>query len=57
MAKPKPKQDDKAQSKRFIEKAREVEADESGKAFEQVFKKIVPPKQSQKAQSEGSPKS
>jgi hypothetical protein len=44
MAKPKPKQTDKEQSKRFIEKGRELEADESGEAFEQVFKKILPPK-------------
>lgn len=44
MAKPKRKQDDKAQSKRFIEKARETEADETGEDFERAFKKIVPPK-------------
>ena len=41
----KPKQDDKEQSKRFIEKARELEVDESGEAFERVVEKIVPPKQ------------
>lgn len=40
----KPKQDDKAQSKRFIEKARELKADESGKKFERAFKTAVPPK-------------
>ena len=44
MAKPKLKQDEKAQSERFIEKARELEADMSGKAFERALKKIVPPK-------------
>ncbi len=44
MAKAKPKPDDKAQSKRFIEKARELEADETGAAFERVLKKIVRPK-------------
>lgn len=43
MAKPKRKQDDKEQSKRFVEKAHEVEADESGEAFERAFKKVVPP--------------
>jgi hypothetical protein len=44
MAKPKRKQDNKEQSERFIEKAREIEADESGKAFERAFKKVSPPK-------------
>ncbi len=44
MAKPKRKQDDKEQSKRFVEKARELESDETSKAFEKMFKKIVPPK-------------
>ena len=48
MAKPKPKADDKAQSKRFIEKARELEADESGEAFEREFTKIIPPKRPKK---------
>jgi len=33
---------DKDQSKRFIEKARELSADETGKKFERAFKKIVP---------------
>ena len=36
---------DKEQSERFIEKAQEVSADESGEAFEQAFKRIVPPVQ------------
>ena len=40
----KPKQDDKEQSKRFIEKARELEADETGETFERAFTKIIPPK-------------
>jgi hypothetical protein len=35
---------DKEQSKRFIEQARELGADESGKKFERAFKKIVPRK-------------
>ena len=48
MTKPKPKQDDKEQSKRFIERAREIEADESDEAFERALKKIVPPNPAQK---------
>ena len=42
--KPKAKPDDPAQSKRFIEAAREHGTDETGEAFERVFKKIVPRK-------------
>ncbi len=41
---PKSKQDDPAQSKRFIETARKIGADETGAEFERAFKKIVPPK-------------
>ena len=41
--KPKPTRDDPAESKRFSEAARKVEADESGKTFERAFKKIVAP--------------
>jgi hypothetical protein len=52
MAKPKPKQDDKTQAKRFIEKAREIEADESDKPFERAFKKIAPPKRPQQTARE-----
>ena len=44
MAQNKTKPDDEAQKKRFIEKARELGADESKEAFEKAFKKIVPPK-------------
>ena len=33
---------DPGQGERFIEAARKAEADESGKTFEKVFKKIVP---------------
>ena len=40
----KPKTDDKEQSERFIKKARELQADETGKEFERVVKKIVSPK-------------
>ena len=37
-------QDDKAQSGRFIRKARELEADETAEAFDRAFKRVVPPK-------------
>jgi hypothetical protein len=40
--KPKPKPDDPAQSKRFIEAAKKAEVDETGKAFEAAFKQIAP---------------
>ena len=40
--KTKVKAKDKKQSKRFIEKAREIGADESGEAFERAFKSVVP---------------
>lgn len=41
---PKPKKDEKPQSERFKDMARQVEADESGEAFERAFRKIVEPK-------------
>jgi hypothetical protein len=37
------KPDDPEQSKRFVEAAREIEADESGEAFRRALEKIVPP--------------
>lgn len=40
--KTKPEPDNKEQSERFIETARELESDESGKAFERVVNKITP---------------
>lgn len=40
-AKPKPKLTDKAQSERFVETARELGVDESGKRFEENFLKIT----------------
>ena len=43
--KTKVKAKDKKQSKRFIAKAREIGADESGEAFERGFRKVIPPKQ------------
>lgn len=45
MTKQKPKQrteDDPAQSKRFIDAAREVEADESEEGADRAFKKVAP---------------
>jgi len=42
--KPKPKPDDPAQYKRFLEAAREAGAEESGEAADQAFKQIVKPK-------------
>jgi hypothetical protein len=39
-----PELDPKEQFKRFVETARELEVDESGKEFERAFKKVVPPK-------------
>lgn len=40
------KSDDPEQSKRFIETAREIGTDETGKEFEKAIKRIVPPKRS-----------
>jgi hypothetical protein len=39
-----PKESQKEQSERFIAAARELEADESGKAFEKAIKRIVRPR-------------
>lgn len=39
--KPKPKPDNPEQFKRFLETAREVEADESPDAIDRAFKKVV----------------
>ena len=41
------KKDDKEQSQRFVEKAKELSADESGRSFSRAFKKITPRKQDQ----------
>lgn len=49
--KPKPKPDDPAQMKRFIDMAREVEAGERPEDFERAFKKVVPPKKSRLSRS------
>lgn len=39
--KPKPEPDDKEQSKRFVETARELEADESGESFKQALDGLI----------------
>lgn len=41
--KPIPKPDDPEQSKRFIESAKELGADEDGSALERILKKVRPP--------------
>jgi hypothetical protein len=38
------KNEQKEQSKKFVQKARELGCDEDPKAFERAFSKIVPPK-------------
>jgi hypothetical protein len=42
--KPPPKPDDPQQSKRFIEAAREAEADESKEGADKAFKRVSPSK-------------
>jgi hypothetical protein len=39
--KSKPKPDDKEQSKRFIDKAEEIQSDDAENAFEKALKKII----------------
>ncbi|GIK50115.1 MAG: hypothetical protein KJZ75_01255 [Hyphomonadaceae bacterium] len=45
-----PPEDPKQQHERFKEAAREIGADESGKAFERTFGKVVPPAKPPKEQ-------
>jgi len=47
--KPEPKPDDAEQSKRFIDKAREVGADETEEGAERAFKKVVSKKIKQRS--------
>ena len=42
---------DKEQSERFIRAAREHGTDETGKAFERLFKKVAPPKRQSSVRS------
>ncbi len=58
MAKPPPpkvpdKADDKEQSERFIEAARENETDETGKSFEKLFKRVANKRGTHKSRSGG----
>jgi len=48
---PVPKPDDPEQSKRFVDTARTIGADETGEAFRRAFEKIVPPKRPAKDQT------
>ena len=41
----KPKSDEKPQSERFIETAREIGADETSESFDRVFEAVVNPPQ------------
>ena len=43
------KKDDEKQSQRFVEAARELESDETGKSFDKAIKMIAPEKKSGKA--------
>jgi hypothetical protein len=45
----KPKIADKRQYERFVETARKLDCDESEEAFENTFKRIIPPKVPSKA--------
>jgi hypothetical protein len=51
--KSKPESDDKEQSKRFVEKAKELGFDESGKAFEIAIKTVIPKKKEDDRTSSG----
>lgn len=44
----KPKPDEKPQSERFIETAREIGADETHEGFERAFNKVVDPEKTSK---------
>lgn len=49
--KPKPEPDDKEQSSRFVETAKSLGVDESGKHFDRAMKSIIPPKPKPKKKS------
>lgn len=44
----KPKPDEKPQSERFIETAREIGADETQEGFDRAFKRVIAPHSPQK---------
>jgi hypothetical protein len=52
--KPKLKHDDPEQSKRFIDTAREIGADETEKRADRAFKKIAPPKRPERRSQDAS---
>lgn len=47
---------DAERSRRFIEKAKEIGADESTEGFEQVFEKMLPPKRARQKRQTATPK-
>jgi len=47
----KPKPDDPAQSKRFIETAQQLQTDENPEAFDRVFERLVPTKERKEDQA------
>lgn len=52
--KPKPEPDDPEEYKRFLETAKEVEADKGAEAFERAFAKVVPHRIIKSAKLDGS---
>lgn len=55
MAKEKPDKDDKEQSQRFVETAKELEADKSGRSFHKAVRSIAPNDSTSKAQDKSEP--
>ena len=49
----KPKNDDPEEFKRFLETAKAIEVDPDPKAFERVFKRVVPVKQGGRRSQDG----
>lgn len=50
----KPKLDEKPQSERFIEAAREAEADETEEGFERAFERVIAPRNPQREHEKNS---
>jgi hypothetical protein len=53
---PKPEPDDKEQSERFIQTAKELESNEDSNAFERLFGRIAHPKQVDPSHTPTTPK-
>jgi len=51
---PIPEPDDKEQSQRFVDTAKELGVDESGKTFDDVMNKVITPKNSTSTKSQES---